>query len=154
MTMLDDRAIAGLRALVGEPGAGDVLGDRFELREVIGEGGMGAVYSAWDRARDREVAVKVLRASGDDDEARFDRECSSLAALAHPALVPYVARGMQQGIHWMAMERLVGSTLDRRRARCRRHARARPSYRGRARERSSPRRHASRREAVERLPRR
>src|SRR5689334_6240398 len=114
MTMLDDRAVASLRALVGEPGPGDVLGERFELREVIGEGGMGVVHRAWDREQAREVAVKVLRATGDDDDARFDRECNALGAVGHPCVVPYVARGTHDGVHWVAMEKLEGSTLARR----------------------------------------
>ncbi|HSO37132.1 MAG TPA: serine/threonine-protein kinase [Labilithrix sp.] len=112
--MLDDRAIAGLRALVAEPGAGDVLGDRFELREVIGEGGMGVVHGAWDREREREVAIKVLRATGEDDRARFDRERGALEGASHSCLVPYVASGTHQGVHWVAMDRLHGSTLAQR----------------------------------------
>jgi serine/threonine protein kinase len=108
--MLDDRAVAGLRALVREPGPGDVLGDRFELREVIGEGGMGVVHAAFDRETSREVAVKVVRGDGGDG-ARFARECAVLAGVAHPAIVPYVARGTHEGMHWLAMDRLVGSTL-------------------------------------------
>ena len=110
VTVLDDRAVAALRALVREPGPGDVLGDRFELREVIGEGGMGVVHAAFDRETSREVAVKVVRGEGSDD-ARFARECAALAGVAHPAIVPYVARGTHEGVHWLAMDRLVGSTL-------------------------------------------
>ena len=112
MTMLDDRALAGLRAFVAEPGSGDVIGGRFELREVIGEGGMGVVHGAWDREGERDVAIKVLRATGDaDEQARFDRERAALDGAAHSCLVPYVASGTHEGVHWVAMEKLAGSTL-------------------------------------------
>ncbi len=117
MTLLDDRAVAGLRALASEPGSGDVLADRFELREPIGEGGMGIVFAAWDREASREVAVKIVRADDADGEERFEREAAALAKIAHPAIVRYVARGNENGARFFVMDRLVGVTLAERLAR-------------------------------------
>ena len=114
MRLLDDRAVAGLRALVSEPGAGDVLGGRFELREPIGEGAMGIVFAAWDREASREVAVKIVRANESDGDDRFEREAAALAKVAHPAVVRYVARGNEGGARFFVMDRLVGVTLAER----------------------------------------
>jgi eukaryotic-like serine/threonine-protein kinase len=61
---------------------GEVLADRYILHEVIGRGGAAEVYRAWDRVLHREVAVKVLRDSTDDDSAR-ERFTSEARVLAH-----------------------------------------------------------------------
>ncbi len=63
---------------------------RFELRKVLGEGSMGQVFLAFDRVREAEVALKVLRNElvGDAQiEQRFRREASVLQALSHPGVV-------------------------------------------------------------------
>src|SRR5262245_47094218 len=60
---------------------------RFEIRGQLGAGGMGAVYRAFDRRLDREVALKLLRLSSGRDLYRFKREFRSLAGLVHPNLV-------------------------------------------------------------------
>ena len=66
---------------------GEVLSNRYEIRERIGEGGMAVVYRAKDRLLHRWVAVKVLReqyASDEDFVERFRREAQSAASLSHP----------------------------------------------------------------------
>ena len=60
---------------------------RFEIRGQLGAGGMGAVYRAFDRRLEREVALKLLRLSSGRDLYRFKREFRSLAGLVHPNLV-------------------------------------------------------------------
>ncbi len=65
---------------------GDVVG-RYEIAALIGKGGMGDVYEAWDARLDRTVAIKFLSPSLADDEdarARFEREARAVAALNHP----------------------------------------------------------------------
>jgi eukaryotic-like serine/threonine-protein kinase len=115
VTLLDDRAVAGLRALVGDAaGPGDVLEERFELRERIGEGGMGVVWSAWDRVAEREVAVKIATSA---DDARFALEIDALENVSHPVLVPTIAEGRHDGARFFVMERLYGATLQERLAR-------------------------------------
>ena len=71
------------------PGQGDWLGERFQLLEPLGIGGMGVVYTAFDTKLQRKVAVKRLRelaaaGSADRRRARFLREAQLLASLSHP----------------------------------------------------------------------
>jgi len=71
---------------------GDVVADRFEVVRRSGQGGMGVVYEARDRALGRTVALKVLDRTRANPE-RFLREAVALADLRHPAIVEYVAHG-------------------------------------------------------------
>jgi serine/threonine protein kinase len=114
MTWIDDRAMAGLQELVILADSGDVVGERWELRERIGEGAMAVVYAAVDRASQREVAIKMIRGYGDHDDARFLREVTALERLSHPAIVEYIAHGEQVRERYVVMERLVGNTLAER----------------------------------------
>ena len=86
MTLLDDAAIARLRAAADVPD----IGDRYEVRAPIGHGGSSVVYAAFDRALGRDVAVKVADAYAPDTAAttRVSREARILAALEHPGVVP------------------------------------------------------------------
>ena len=61
-------------------------GDRFEIRGQLGAGSFGIVYEAFDRHRNREVAIKLLERAAPDTLARFKREFRSLAELRHPNL--------------------------------------------------------------------
>ena len=87
MTFLPDEAVARLRDGAARP----VLPDgRYELGEVIGQGGMGTVYGARDALLDRDVAIKVSSAieANAELEARLRREALVLARLEHPGIVP------------------------------------------------------------------
>src|SRR5690349_15434247 len=88
---------------------GDRIGDRFELTDLAGSGGMGEVF----RARDRDgslVAVKVLFRR--QDGARLGREARVLASLLHPGIVRYVAHGTTgDGRGYLVTEWLDGETL-------------------------------------------
>jgi serine/threonine protein kinase len=90
---LPDHAIAHLRQVLGPP---DAAGARYTLHEPVGQGGMGTVYRASDRALGRDVAVKVLRGDVADAEAavRLEREARILARLEHPGIVPVHDVGM------------------------------------------------------------
>ena len=100
---------------------GRVLGDRYRIEEVIGRGGMGAVYRALDERLGRRVAVKVITvAMGDDPDtrrrvrARFHREARSAAALPHhPNVVPVYDYGTDEelGLDYIVMELLKGQDL-------------------------------------------
>jgi len=84
---LPDATLTHLRRVLGVP---TLPGDRYEVREPIGHGGMGTVYRACDRTLGREVALKVLRAdvAGEDAAIRLEREARILARLEHPGIVP------------------------------------------------------------------
>jgi serine/threonine protein kinase len=84
---LPDGTLTHLRRVLGVP---TLPGDRYELREPIGHGGMGTVYRACDRTLGREVALKVLRAdvAGEEAAIRLEREARILARLEHPGIVP------------------------------------------------------------------
>ncbi len=98
-----------------------VLGDRYTLLEVLGDGGMARVYLAHDNVLERDVALKVLREHYADDEAfveRFRREARSAAALNHPGIVQVYDQGRAQeeedGTYYIAMEYVPGGTLKER----------------------------------------
>src|SRR6476659_2264049 len=91
------------------------LAGRFEIEHLAGEGGMGAVYAAWDRALKRRVALKVLSSASPSDELRFEREIALLRASRHPGIVEYLDHGRDAaGRPWLAMEWLAGEDLSAR----------------------------------------
>jgi serine/threonine protein kinase len=61
---------------------------RFRLDALIGEGGMGKVYEAWDPRLERRVAVKVLHAPDPLSRQRFMREARLQGAISHPGVCP------------------------------------------------------------------
>ncbi len=99
-----------------------VWGDfEVHLDEVLGRGGMGAVYRARQRSLDRWVAVKVLepfRAAGAPPAAgfleRFHVEARALARLQDPRIVTILQAGEDEGRCWFAMELIDGRTVEQR----------------------------------------
>ena len=93
---------------------GQVLSDRFELREVIGAGGMGVVYRAFDRIRDKDVAIKVLLPqllSSPRARERFLREARLASEMSHPNITT-VFDVQQDGVYvFLTMELLLGQSL-------------------------------------------
>jgi serine/threonine-protein kinase len=92
---------------------GQMLG-QYELRELLGIGGMGSVYRGFQTALKREVAVKVLPSALAQQPGyieRFTREAETAAALEHPHIVPIVDYGTQRGISYVVMRLLTGGTL-------------------------------------------
>ena len=90
------------------------LGDRYELRGVLGRGGMAEVRDGWDIRLQRTVAVKLLHSAFDADtesRLRFQSEAHSAAALNHPNIVTIYDYGEQDGTPYIVMERLPGDTL-------------------------------------------
>jgi eukaryotic-like serine/threonine-protein kinase len=87
----------------------------YELRELLGRGGMGEVLLAHDELIGRDVAIKRMRRRepSPDAEARFLREAKIQARLQHPAIVPVHELGRDaDGRPYFTMKRLAGSTLE------------------------------------------
>ncbi len=83
----------------------------YDLRPVIAKGGMGAVFSAWDRKFEREVAIKVMK-PGMPEEA-FQRESRVTARLQHPGIPPVHDRGkLAEGLPYLVMKLIQGETLE------------------------------------------
>ena len=116
----DEGSAAGSTA---DPTAGGVdasrprrvrLGGRYELRGLLGQGGMADVVLAYDEQLERDVAVKILHARYANDPAfltRFRREAQAVAGLSHPNIVAVYDAGQQDGRPFMVMEYLRGSSL-------------------------------------------
>jgi serine/threonine-protein kinase len=90
---------------------GDVIGDAYEVRSLLGSGGMAEVYEADDRALGRRVAVKVMRTS--IDSQYLEREGRALAAVHHPGVVTVHTMGDHRGTPFLVLERVRGVALDR-----------------------------------------
>jgi tetratricopeptide (TPR) repeat protein/predicted Ser/Thr protein kinase len=93
---------------------GTVLGGRYEIQKLLGEGGMGAVYKAADREVDRIVALKVIRpamASNPEILARFKQELLLSSQVTHRNVIRIYDLGEAQGIKFITMEYLEGETL-------------------------------------------
>lgn len=111
----DVATIYGIEGLL----AGRTLMNRYRIEEVIGRGGMGAVYRARDAQLGREVAVKVITVAAPDREAhqrlraRFQREARAAAGLHHPAVVAVYDYGTdpELGLDFLVMELLRGEDL-------------------------------------------
>lgn len=85
-----------------------------ELREKLGEGGMGVIYRALQQSTGREVALKILRPElhfFDKSRARFQREVEAVARLSHPAIVPVFDAGEDNGVPFFTMEYVRGASL-------------------------------------------
>jgi len=92
-----------------------LLGDRYEILEIIGEGGMAIVYKARDITLDRVVAIKVLKDEFDNDPSfveRFKIEALAAAKLSHPNIVNIYDVGQQNNKHYIVMEYVEGKTLQ------------------------------------------
>jgi serine/threonine protein kinase len=86
---------------------------RYRLDTVLGSGGMGIVYRAYDPQLARSVAIKVVKRAGDDDgiRARLVREAQALAKVNHPNVCHVYDVGTEGEEVWVAMELIEGVTL-------------------------------------------
>src|ERR687889_819450 len=96
----------------------NLIDQRYELRTLVGSGGMADVYLAVDEVLGREVALKLLKdryAENEEFVERFRREAKSAAALSSPYIVPIFDRGeTDDGTYYITMEYLPGGTLKER----------------------------------------
>ncbi|HEX9580715.1 MAG TPA: serine/threonine-protein kinase [Gemmatimonadales bacterium] len=111
MTALSDSAVNRLRRAIGRPAPPE----RYQLGEIIGQGGMGEVWQARDVVLDRDVAIKVTapHLAADEFSARLKREARILARLEHPGIVPVHDVGvLDDGRAWYVMRLVAGTRLD------------------------------------------
>src|SRR5579859_6211565 len=96
---------------------GTVLGDTYEVTQLIGQGGMGAVWAAKHKRLPKRFAVKVLLGAQQDSEgfARFRREAEIASKIGHPNIVEVLDfNTLQSGTPYLVMEFLEGESLARR----------------------------------------
>lgn len=86
----------------------------YKIKKLIGEGGMGEVFLAFDKKLKREVAVKILPGTyepNDERVSRFEREASAISALNHPNIVTIYDVGVHENINYIATEYVEGDNL-------------------------------------------
>jgi len=96
------------------------VADRYEVRHLLGEGGLGLVYLAWDQRLGRWVAIKRLRATHGDAALGFEKamqEALTLASAHHPNIVAIYDFGSDADGPYVVMEYVEGETLEARVAR-------------------------------------
>ncbi|MGR8010122.1 protein kinase domain-containing protein [Streptomyces hypolithicus] len=97
---------------------GRIIAGRYEMSTVIGQGGMGQVWTAYDQRLDRRVAVKLLRpdkmaaaTAAEDMRRRFVRECRVTAQVDHPGLVTVHDAGSDDDDLYLVMQYVKGADL-------------------------------------------
>jgi tetratricopeptide (TPR) repeat protein len=94
---------------------GQIIGERFEVGEPLGQGGMGTVYHGIDTRTGQPVAIKLLRtevvAANPGLVERFAREGEALRRLNHPNIVKMLATVEENGSHYLVMEYVEGGSL-------------------------------------------
>src|SRR5437588_11376067 len=94
----------------------EVLGERYQLQDHIGRGGMATIYRGRDLRMDRVVAIKVLRDVYSTDPkfvTRFQREAKTASLLEHPNIVHVYDYGQWEGNYFIVMELVEGTDLRR-----------------------------------------
>src|SRR6266478_3773879 len=94
----------------------EVMGERYQLQDPIGRGGMATIYRGRDLRMDRVVAIKVLREVYSTDAkfvARFQQEAKAASALQHPNIVQVYDYGQTDGNYYIVMELIEGTDLRR-----------------------------------------
>ena len=98
---------------VAGPAIGHLFAQRYEIRGLVGRGGMAAVYRALDRELDEEVALKVLESDEADagSEQQLRREIKLSRTITHPNVVRAYDFGEADGVRFFTMEYVAGATL-------------------------------------------
>lgn len=95
---------------------GMFIGDRYEILDQVGSGGMSDVYKAKDHKLNRNVAVKVLKQEFSEDKnfvSKFRIEAQSAAGLSHPNIVSIYDVGDDNNLYYIVMELIEGITLKK-----------------------------------------
>jgi serine/threonine protein kinase/tetratricopeptide (TPR) repeat protein len=110
------RRLSGLFVSAAILQAGDILSNRYEVMQLLGEGGMGAVYKAKDRELDRFVALKVIRpdlAASPAILARFKQELLLAHQVTHKNVIRIYDLSESEGVKFITMEFIEGTDLHR-----------------------------------------
>jgi serine/threonine protein kinase len=91
--------------------AADVIDGRYRLERLLGTGGMSEVWLAEDERLGRQVAVKIIRDTGEDLGGTIEREARLVARLQHPNIVSVFDAGQQDGNQYLVAEYIEGSSL-------------------------------------------
>jgi serine/threonine protein kinase len=105
-----DEPPTGIEELLQDP-AKNV--QQYVLTQMLGKGGMGQVWKAWDTKLSRWVAVKFLTLSDETNIKRFEREAKLAARLRHPNIAAVYEVGQDKGRHFIAMEFVDGTSLGK-----------------------------------------
>ena len=98
------------------PVPGGRVAGRFEISTLLGRGGMGEVYRAWDRKLHRSVALKTVASTGGaqpDGKRRLMQEARAASSLSHPNIATIYDIVEDSGLEFIAMEYVPGTSLDR-----------------------------------------
>jgi serine/threonine-protein kinase len=90
----------------------EVVGDRYRLGAVLGEGGAAVVYEATDEQTGTAIALKLVRAPALSKPLRFMAEMRDMARIDHPRVVRVLDAGRTGGHYWLAMERMSNGSLQ------------------------------------------
>ncbi|MBQ3050381.1 MAG: serine/threonine protein kinase, partial [Clostridia bacterium] len=93
---------------------GKRLDGRYEIREIVGVGGMAVVYKAYDNIDDRMVSIKVLKdefLANEEFRRRFKNESKAIAVLSHPNIVKVYDVSLGDKLQYIVMEYVEGITL-------------------------------------------
>ena len=96
---------------------GQTLGGRYRIDDLLGQGGMSAVYKAFDPNLKRVVAVKIIHAHLAEDPrfvVRFEEEAAAVAQLRHPNIVQVFDFNHDDDLYYMVQEYVAGETLQER----------------------------------------
>lgn len=113
MAQVEPRRLRLLSRQEPAEAAAGVLPPSYEFRGVLGQGGMGIVYRAFDRTHRAEVAVKLLPATVEGQSAarRFAGEGAAMASLSHPNVVRFVGLGRHLDRDYLVLEYVAGGDL-------------------------------------------
>ncbi len=104
-----------IQSILNLPSPGDVIDGKFEIKERLGTGGMGAVFSAVHMVTQKRVALKWMlpsRSMKKDSESRFIREAQAAGRIDHPNVVDVYDIGRHENAYYLVMELLHGEPLS------------------------------------------
>ncbi len=104
-----DQLPADVQEMINNP---DYVFDKFVLVGLLGKGGMGEVWKAWQKDLKRYVAIKFLEAEGGIDLDRFFREAQTASSLSHPNITALYELNRFEGKYYIVMEYVDGQTLQ------------------------------------------